>query len=674
MKNRLKPLLTFFGLLVIIIIVSLVPELVGGDLADSLKGKLGKNYHYIIIGVGLLALLAYTYWSEADGLFGKKVKETPLENVSQDNLQKIRSSLLESYQKRIDSKLASRFPIELEVTYTREGSPTKGHIYNKSLRISDLKKELIEIFDQQRGRLLIIGEPGAGKTTLLLQLAIKLLERDEAQIPFIINIATWRSRFSSVEKWLLELLPQMGFSKALARQMITEQRLLLLLDGLDEVAEEERSVFLNAVANYGKSNQARFVICSRIREYTDTVDAPVNGQVMVNPLTLTQIEQGLKDTASPEANGLLDAIAKDALLAKVLIVPFYLNTIQLLFASKKVLEEFKFTSNKIVKIEQEIIAAFVDDATNKLGDYSREQVRKWLAFLASRMNRYNLVDVELSSFQYHWCNLNEKQILSQSFVFFLIASLSYSLTLSLLFGLCSGLISCLLTGLASLLFSGLLYGLYFGFVVWLALGLAVGLVVGLFGMIVKGIKKRNIIIAIQTDIDIETKDKLVWSPSLLKISFKNSFRLILVAGLIAGLVFGIAVGFTINPIAGLVAGLVTSLVSSLVHILVRGLGYILDSNRSYLKIHHPYQRFYASMWSLHFSIIQHFHLRYILYKKGLLPWRLVDFLNEATKNNILESDGGSWRFRHRILQDYFAKHWEDVYAETEDGHQKQEEG
>lgn len=73
------------------------------------------------------------------------------------------------------------------------------------------------------------------------------------------------------------------------------------------------------------------------------------------------------------------------------------------------------------------------------------------------------------------------------------------------------------------------------------------------------------------------------------------------------------------------------------------------------------------MWSLHFSILQHFYLRWILYKKGLLPWRLVDFLNEATEHHILESDGGSWRFRHRILQDYFADYWEEQYAATEDG-------
>jgi hypothetical protein len=29
----------------------------------------------------------------------------------------------------------------------------------------------------------------------------------------------------------------------------------------------------------------------------------------------------------------------------------------------------------------------------------------------------------------------------------------------------------------------------------------------------------------------------------------------------------------------------------------------------------------------------------------------------------MESDGATWRFRHRIIQDYFAEQWEEKYAE-----------
>jgi len=68
---------------------------------------------------------------------------------------------------------------------------------------------------------------------------------------------------------------------------------------------------------------------------------------------------------------------------------------------------------------------------------------------------------------------------------------------------------------------------------------------------------------------------------------------------------------------------------------------------------------------IYFSILQHWHLRHLLHKKGLLPQKLVSFLNDMVKCNILETTGASWRFRHRILQDYFADQWVETEFEGE---------
>ena len=89
-----------------------------------------------------------------------------------------------------------------------------------------------------------------------------------------------------------------------------------------------------------------------------------------------------------------------------------------------------------------------------------------------------------------------------------------------------------------------------------------------------------------------------------------------------------------------------------------GLGDMISKESSdFLQIKTPYQRFTASMKVLHFSILQHFHLRYLLHKKEALPLDLVDFLNEMSARHLLETDGATWRFRHRIIQEYFAGLW-----------------
>ncbi len=64
-------------------------------------------------------------------------------------------------------------------------------------------------------------------------------------------------------------------------------------------------------------------------------------------------------------------------------------------------------------------------------------------------------------------------------------------------------------------------------------------------------------------------------------------------------------------------------------------------------------------------ILQHFALRLVLFLENKLPLRLVTFLDRMTDQYIFEDTrrtikgkkqrGASWRFRHRILQDYFAR-------------------
>jgi NACHT domain-containing protein len=54
-------------------------------------------------------------------------------------------------------------------------------------------------------------------------------------------------------------------------------------------------------------------------------------------------------------------------------------------------------------------------------------------------------------------------------------------------------------------------------------------------------------------------------------------------------------------------------------------------------------------------LLKHSALRVCLALEGVMPLRYVEFLNYATELRILEKEGGQWRFRHQILQDYFAR-------------------
>ena len=99
--------------------------------------------------------------------------------------------------------------------------------------------------------LLILGEPGAGKTTTLLSLARNLLDRTDhgQRLPVIFNLSSWLNE--PVERWLVkELNSKYQVPKVLGQRWVDEQQLLLLLDGLDEVAQARRAACVTALNQF----------------------------------------------------------------------------------------------------------------------------------------------------------------------------------------------------------------------------------------------------------------------------------------------------------------------------------------------------------------------------------------------------------------------------------------
>jgi hypothetical protein len=54
------------------------------------------------------------------------------------------------------------------------------------------------------------------------------------------------------------------------------------------------------------------------------------------------------------------------------------------------------------------------------------------------------------------------------------------------------------------------------------------------------------------------------------------------------------------------------------------------------------------------ACIQHYALRFILYRNDHIPWNYARFLDYAAERVLLRKVGGGYIFIHRLLQDYFA--------------------
>ncbi|MCK6691956.1 MAG: NACHT domain-containing protein [Thermoanaerobaculia bacterium] len=588
-----------------------------------------------------------------------------------ENYQTIKDYLKKRYTNRLGQKLAKRQPVNL-----RRIPSTEGTSYDRAAAFipyssDEVAGTMAQNFRDARGRLLIVGAPGAGKTTLLLQLVLDLLNSEPDALPVLLNLATWSSEYITLEAWLKKILPaELGISEKYAQEIIQQGRLILLLDGFDEILFLDQADCLEAIGRYGEDAGRQFVISSRIDEYKAVAkDAPVYWQIEVGPLSIEQLEAELnrlwETENQPESRALLQAIQKDALLRQAAETPFYFNTLQILFSGGKTLTDLHFTANTLEDRQTEVLERFIQYELKVPGrqEYSPEKVKHWLSFLASRMTQRNMVVFELRDLQYDWWRWT-KQWLVQSglvagltnniiggiiggLIFGLIGGLVFKrmgwlftgLLLGLIFMVEYGLIGFLISGLITTLIFRLVGELVFNLAFRMVFGMGYGLLMGLTKGLLKGLQKRMPIII--------TNDRINLSWNNVYHSIGNVSQVILIFWLFGAM-------FTGEVVYTGIAGLIIA-----IHVILN------KSDDDLIQIHTPYHRFTASAKALHFSILQHLLLRYQLYKQGLLPLRLVDFLNALSLRHILEFDGdpttgkggGAWRFRHRILQEWFAGRW-----------------
>ncbi|QQS46817.1 MAG: SUMF1/EgtB/PvdO family nonheme iron enzyme [Acidobacteriota bacterium] len=96
-----------------------------------------------------------------------------------------------------------------------------------------------EILQIQRA--VLLGEPGSGKSTTLYKLTAdlcrKAIEDDDAPIPLLVPLGKWDVADQPLVSFIEELYPVLG---DLLDQMLAENRVALLLDGLNELRVDQR--------------------------------------------------------------------------------------------------------------------------------------------------------------------------------------------------------------------------------------------------------------------------------------------------------------------------------------------------------------------------------------------------------------------------------------------------
>lgn len=256
-------------------------------------------------------------------------------------------------------------------------------------------------------RLLILGAPGSGKTIALLEL-LQALHGDAAEnlsqpIPVVFNLSTYGlpPAGRNFTNWLIaQLEQQYSIEPARGRRFIEEQKLLLLLDGLDEVRSQLRNVCIRQINEFLRTfRHTECIVCSRITEYETAADAlQLEASLKLQPLTPDQATEYLGQFSRHQSLvSLIQAIKENTDFQQLAETPLMLNVMALAYQDQPTSALQHFTSlddhraylydavlNRLLNRKQPVDRRL---APIGYGDeaYSPEEIRAWLIWLAKRM-------------------------------------------------------------------------------------------------------------------------------------------------------------------------------------------------------------------------------------------------------------------------------------------------
>lgn len=279
-----------------------------------------------------------------------------------------------------------------------------------------------------RRRLVVTGGPGTGKTTLALQLLLELLprpgEHPREPVPVLFSLYSWNPDVHPrLQDWLIVQVEQTypalrAIAPDAAAALVAQDRILPVLDGLDEVPSDRRAAIIVAI---NKSAPASLIMTSRRLEFRGAVTAAgdvITASASIGPLALTvadaaeYLRRALPPRPDPTWASLLSGLTTTAIVGRVVAVPLGLWLVRAVYLDTRrdpsplIDGSFETVASLYAHLLDEIIPALVDsrppatrrrrhspDAPNRPRRVHRpEHLRRWLTNIAQDLSLTGLRD------------------------------------------------------------------------------------------------------------------------------------------------------------------------------------------------------------------------------------------------------------------------------------------
>ena len=282
---------------------------------------------------------------------------------------------------------------------------------------------LHELFVEADRALLILGEPGSGKTITLLRLAqalIALAESDaDRPVPVVLNLASWGENRGDLSEWIVEeLTEKYQIPRQLGQEWLANDELILLLDGLDHVAERHQEACIQAINHFRQSQGLTgIVVCSRLHTY-ETLNArlKLGAAIAIAPLSRQHINAYV-DAAKKQSEELqLELSGKQGLseilsspLVLSIMTPALLEELQRADAGATDWADSRSTSiagdSPLQQVYPHLFGSYVNQMLQNgrnLAEYSSNETVSWLGWIAGQMHHHNQSTFLVEQIQPSW--------------------------------------------------------------------------------------------------------------------------------------------------------------------------------------------------------------------------------------------------------------------------------
>lgn len=277
--------LTALAALCLVTVVLLLPAAISVSTGGAVPAFLGEFGRWLWPAVGVMVLVAIglAVWERVRG------HETSNRTAALDRVEARVKSLLAS-------SLAAQTQIKLGVLRQPQLSVRAE---GEEISSADLEA----VYDRLGHTMVLVGPVGSGRSTLLRELCLVLVERarndPDAPIPVVVDLATWRAygtrKPTEFTAWLLrEMNRRYGISRSAGTIWLRRERVVVLIDGLDEVPRVDRALCEAELAPFAS------VVCS-----TEPIENLPS--VYVEPLSRGQVLEYIA-SVSPRLDSLESAL------------------------------------------------------------------------------------------------------------------------------------------------------------------------------------------------------------------------------------------------------------------------------------------------------------------------------------------------------------------------------